>query len=158
MTNENYNPQIETVEIGVRQLQDIKIYPLSIADQLKFGDTIKKGLADFFKNASNLKSDIAVASFAVDLVKDSLPKILGFVIEDPKEADKMLEDITNVQASVIANIIYDNNYLEASKNLKGLFEKMKSLFQSERPLQSSVDNMEDIDSSISSDSATEKEA
>ena len=156
--NENYNPQIETVEIGVRNLQEIKIYPMSIADQVQFGVTIKKGLAEFFKNAKNLKDDVAVAGFVIDLLKDNLPKLLSFVIDEPGKAEEKLKDITNVQASKIATIMYEANYEEASKNLKGLFEKMKNLFLSERPLQPSVDSVEDIDSSISSDSVTEKEA
>jgi len=38
------NPQITDVDIGVRDLRTIKIYPLSLKDEKLFGDAFQKML------------------------------------------------------------------------------------------------------------------
>ena len=42
------NPQIKEVKIGVSELREIKIYPLSIHSQQAMGEEIQKVLKNFF--------------------------------------------------------------------------------------------------------------
>ena len=43
------NPQIVDVEIGIRSLRKITLYPLSVTDQLKMSDLITKASAAVFE-------------------------------------------------------------------------------------------------------------
>ena len=43
------NPQVADVEVGVRNLRKIQIYPLSVADQLATTDLITEAIAGFMR-------------------------------------------------------------------------------------------------------------
>lgn len=149
------NPQIMTVFIGTRNLRGVKIYPLSVKDQLDMSDLITKALQQFF--SSKEKSDIDFVAFLVTLIGDNLNKILRFVMDEEVFHDEILGEISNLQASEIAKIIYEVNYSAPSKNVKSLLEKLEILFQSGRQLQQSVKDTQDINSTISSENPLEKE-
>ncbi len=130
------NPQITETDIGIRNLRKIKIYPLALGDEIKLTETLSKAIADYFEkmNAVEGMSDIAVAGFVVDLIKQNFEQIIGFVVGSEVDVPALIQDITNYQAAGIARIIYEKNFEEASKNAGGLFEMVKKLFLSERPL------------------------
>jgi len=152
--DERLNPQITTTEIGVRDLREITIYPLSMADQLKMTNLMKKALNDFFQREN--QSDIAFASFLLEMIEKNLSKVLG-MITDVKKNEDLFSDMTNLQGSEIAKIVYEVNYESAAKNLKDPFEKVKSLFQSKGLLLTSVSDIPSTDLKISTEEAGEKE-
>ena len=152
---QNINPQITEVEIGIRGLRKITIYPLSIPDQLKMTDLITKALQEFMTVGKGLE-DIAVVSFIVGFIRENIGKILEMVTDDEKGKD-LLKDMSNFQASEIAKTIFEVNYGSVLKNLEGLIEKMKSLFLSVGPLPQSVSDTEDTDLSTSTSDLSEKE-
>ncbi len=152
---QNINPQITEVEIGIRGLRKITIYPLSIPDQLKMTDLIAKALQEFMTVGKGLE-DIAVVSFIVGFIRENIGKILEMVTDDEKGKD-LLKDMSNFQASEIAKTIFEVNYGSVLKNLEGLIEKMKSLFLSVGPLPQSVSDTEDTDLSTSTNDLSEKE-
>ena len=120
---ENINPQITEVAIGVRDLRNIKLYPLALGDQLELSDVIKEALEAFFKVEEGSEEALSLfVAFAFDLIKKNLTKILKLIAldEDPKE---LLKEITNAQVDEIARIVYQNNF-EVLKNLKSLFGKV----------------------------------
>ena len=47
-------------------------------------------------------------------------------------------DISNLQAVGIADVLFEVNYGAVAKNFKSLSEKLKGMFQPERPLPQSV--------------------
>ena len=119
----NINPQITEVGIGVRDLRNIKLYPLALGDQLELSDLIKEALEAFFKVEEGSEEALSLfVAFAFDLIKKNLTKILKLIAldEDPKE---LLKEITNAQVDEIARIVYQNNF-EVLKNLKSLFGKV----------------------------------
>jgi hypothetical protein len=128
------NPYIADAIIGVRNMRTIKLYPLSIADQITFTDLITKALQGFTQKGD--MEDIAFVGFLVELIKDNLDRLLKLVAAD--ESGDLLSEITDVQGVAIAEIIYDVNYGEAIKNAKSLIMKVKSLFQLVRPSQPSL--------------------
>jgi len=152
-TDQRLNPQIAEVEIGVRNLRNITVYPLSMADQLKLADIISKALADQFKDGTG--NDLTVIAFITNLVKDNLGRILGMVTDE--DGNKLLEELTNLQTATIAEQIYEVNFGVVAKNFKSLFEKLGILFPSRRPLPPSVSDT-GIDSTISTESPGETEA
>ena len=141
------NPQAETVSIGKRaaEMEDITIYPLSIADQIEMSSLIREALKAFFKQGSKddqkdaekdksdfetieNKADLEFVSFIIDLLQSQIPKLLTLITDyttEPKAA-KLLAKITNNQATEIAEKVYRMNYEDASKKLIGLFKKATS--------------------------------
>jgi hypothetical protein len=128
------NPYIADAIIGVRNMRTIKLYPLSMADQITFTDLITEALQGFTQKGD--MEDIAFVGFLVELIKDNLDRLLKLVAAG--ESGDLLSDITNIQAVAIAEVIYDVNYGEAIKNAKSLIVKAKNLFQSVRPSQPSL--------------------
>jgi len=147
------NPQVKDAVIGVRDLREIKIYPLSMSDQFKMTDLITQAISGFFA-AQEAATDIAFIAFVVNLIKDNLTKILDLVTDESGE--KLIEDTTNSQAAVIVELIYDVNFGTVVKNSESLIEKIKNLFPSMGQLPQSVKPTEDTGSKISLKKRTKK--
>ena len=150
--NEKINPQIMEIEIGIREMRNITIYPLSMADQLSLTNLISTSIAAHV--AKEEGGDMAVVAFILELVKENIGRILTMVTD---EDDKLLENISNLQAAGIAEAVYEVNYGIVAKNFKSLFGKVMTLFPSERPLPQSVSDM-DTDLMTSTESPSETEA
>jgi len=148
------NPQIMDVEIGIRELRSIKIYPLSMSDQLKLTDLISTALAAQFAKDDGWQ-ELEIVAFIVNLMKENLNRILTMVSDE--DGDKLLAEISNLQAAAIAEAVYETNYGIVAKNFKSLFGKLSTLFPSERPLPPSV-NDTDTDLMTSTESPTGTEA
>ena len=122
------NPQIADLEIGVRNLRTIKIYPLSLGDQLEMTDLITETAQKFFASREEIetKNDIDFAQFFVNILRDNVKKILGLITD---ETD-IMKEISNIQTVDLANLIYEMNYAESIKNAQSLFKKIQPMFQS----------------------------
>lgn len=152
----NTNPQITSVMIGTRELREVKIYPLSLADEVKFSDILATEFAKYLEASDKMsdeESGIAVAKSILKLVKSNIIKLLRLVTDEKIE----LEDLTNSQLTEIAEVIYDVNFGSISKNWKSLFEKVKAIFQPGRLTQLSANTIPDTDSNTSVNEVTEKE-
>jgi hypothetical protein len=146
--NKNINPQITSVFVGTRDLREVQIYPLSLADELKFSDLITKEINNYFKSTEELgeeESNMAMAAAIVKMIKTNIPKLLDLVTDEPIK----LSELTNAQAVEIASKIYDVNFDSLSKNVKSLSEKIKKVFQPERLTPLSVNDIPDTDLSTS---------
>jgi len=144
------NPQIVDVEIGIRELRKIKIYPLSMKDQMDLTNLIVEALnVQVIENGS---TDLSIA-FLVGLIKENLEKVLKMATDE----EDVMGEISNVQALEIAEVIFDVNFASVAKNFKSLSDKVMKLFPSERPSQPSV-NDTDTDSKTSTEKVTEKAA
>lgn len=121
------NPQIADLEIGIRNLRNIKIYPLSLGDQLEMTDLITATAQKFFASRDEIegKDDMKFVQFFVDLLKDNLKRILGLITDE----EDVLKEISNVQAVELASLIYTMNYEDSLKNAQSLFKKIQPLFQ-----------------------------
>ena len=127
------NPQIATTWIGVKELEEVTIYPLSIPDQIEMSDIVTKAINGFF--SSDTGSDVAFVTFMVELIKENIGRVLQLVTcETEAKAKKLLGKVTNTQAAEIAKIVFDVNYKDVLKNVKSLFETVATILPSERPL------------------------
>ena len=141
------NPNIKTVWIGIKELREVKLYPLSVADQFNTTDLLSKIVEEF-----NPQNNAEIASKLTDVLKTNLPNILEMVT-DPKDTFTLAE-IDNLQLSEIITMIFEANFEGMLKNFQSLFEKAKGLFQSKRSSQPSVNDTEPIDSKTSIESPT----
>ena len=76
----NLNPQITDVEIGIRSLRKITVYPLSVSDQFKMSDLITKALQKFFLRED--QDDVAFIAFLLGLIKKNLVSILELICDE----------------------------------------------------------------------------
>ena len=148
--NKKLNPQIVDVEIGIREMRSLTIYPLSMRDQLKLTDMVTTAVTE--QIAKDGGSDLPLVSFIVKMLQENIGKLLTMVTD---EKDDVLNDMTNIQAVAVADVLFDVNYGAVAKNFKSLSEKLKGLFQQERPLPQSV-NGTVIDLKTSTASLTDK--
>jgi len=157
-TDTKLNPQVAEIEIGIRNLRTIKVYPLSVGGQLSMTDLVTKGLQGFFEAQGDFvttEQDVAFVAFLTTLINENLGKIIEMVTD---EKGAVLDEMTNVQAAAFAEIIFDMNYGEVLKNAQSLAEKVKALFPSTRPSLLSSEIMEDIGLKTSSKRPSRKVA
>ena len=152
MTEPKLNPEIKKAEIGVRELKEITIYPLSMADQLSLTNLITDTVRKFFEKGGG-QDDLEFAAFLSKLIEENLETILLMVTDEKS----LLADMTNNQAVAIAEIVYEVNFGSLVKKVKSLLEKVKEQFPSGRPLPTFLDDTEDTDSKTSTDEDSETE-
>jgi hypothetical protein len=162
------NPRIREVEVGTRTLKSIKVYPLSVGDELEVSDLISETLTQFF---AQKVEDVnkKVIDFFIDTVQKNLKRALELVTDGAElklagfeTFDSFLKDIDNEQLVEILEIIYKNNFERIAKNLKGSLGTILGMFQekealSREPLPESATFTQDTDSSTSTSEDIKKE-
>lgn len=144
------NPQITDITIGIRNLRTIKIFPLSVADQLQATDLVTSALQTFMMNKEGM-ADLAFVAFLLEQVKTNASEILKMVLDTDENAKEVLKEITNDQMMLIVQTIYKVNYEALSKNVKSLLEKNKKESLSERQsLQSVSSTITNLNTSLES--------
>ena len=152
--SERINPRVREVEVGIRNLRKIKVYPLSMADQMKLTKLINDALQTFF-NLDEAKGDegkLQFAAFMVSTIETNINKLIKIVCPD-ETPSQLLKEMDNEQLSQIVTHVYRDNYEQPVKNVTSLFPKDQLQSVLKRQSQQSVKGM-DIDSNISIDSAT----
>ena len=147
------NPQIKDVEIGIRNLRSIKIYPLSVSDQLTATNLVTSALQVFMTNKDVKNNDLLFVAFMLEQIRTNASEILKMVLDENENPESVLKETSNEQMIVIVKAIYEVNYESLSKNVKSLLEKKKESV-SERQSQQSVKSM-DTNSMTSSESPGE---
>jgi hypothetical protein len=177
------NPTIQKQFIGAREMREITLYPMSVADQLKMTNLIAQAIGAVIEARETVEGmgDIEVVAMAVGFVRENLSQVLELVMDeeelypdgkpqkplpvkgqrkkkkDEPTTPKILEELTNTQVTEIATKIYDMNYATAIKNVKSLVERVQGLSLSTRPSQPSASDT-DTDSKTSTKSPGEMAA
>jgi hypothetical protein len=161
------NPRVRDVEIGTRILRTIKIYPLSWRDEMDMMKNIKEEVQNHFNNMTenqeidflNIKKadldTIKLISLVIDLIKTNIDIIIKLVVDNDENPDKILSDCDNVQVSNIVSIVYEQNFKEPSKNLKGLMTLVQNILVLMRQQQQSSNGIQDTDSNTSMEDHSE---
>ena len=138
------NPKIRKLEIGIRELKEVTIYPLSMGNQITATNLISEILASIMPEdepeGSVVKkdptTDLTLVTGIIKAIENNLPKILEFVSD---EGEVTVDNLDNEQFSRLAEIIYEANYEGAIKNLQALYSRAKSLFPSKKSLPISLE-------------------
>jgi hypothetical protein len=128
------NPRIKVIELGIEEMSEYKIYPLSMADEFKLSDIISKA-AGTITEMSDGASEVAVVQASIDVIKANLGIILDMVTK--KTNRPKIDDIDNEQFSELAELIFDVNFAGTIKNFQSLVKKVKGMFPSTGLSQSS---------------------
>jgi hypothetical protein len=155
---EKLNPQIVEVPIGVRELETLTIYPLSLADQIALTDIVQATINAYFSGED--QSDLALAAFVVAVIKENLPKVLKLITDHTtgKQVDALMRKITNDQALAIGQEVYRVNYESLLKNVNSLLDRVNGPSPARRPSPLSSNDTVDIESKTLPEEVTEMEA
>jgi hypothetical protein len=149
---EQLNPQIKEITIGIKKLEKIKIYPLSMADQLQLTSLFVECLKELLSSKED--NNIVFAQTIQKLLKENLSIVLNMVTDTN---DNLLSKITNVQAMDIAELVYSMNYQVLEIKVKALVLKMTPVFQSKISSEDFSEDTLNTDSMIYSEKTTETE-
>lgn len=156
----NLNPDIRELQIGVRGLRTVTVYPLSVRDQLKTSSIVSSAVVTFFsgfEDADNVP-DTDFAMFVSQLVGGNLESVVRMALADEPEDHDVLAEFTNKQLEELVRAIYEVNYSFLSSLFQTLTQKFKTVksLRSTTSLQTSVTDM-DIDQLNSLESLSKKE-
>jgi len=148
------NPQICTIEIGIRSLREVQIFPLSLADQTKTARILAKAFQEIMEKLSSFGgdgenpgedslssmakqlSDIDVMEFIASAIQENLEIILELVVD--KEEMLSMEELTNEQFYNLVEIIYEVNYEATSKNFMALLKRVRGAVPPEKKMRKKV--------------------
>jgi len=143
------NPEVREVEIGIRDLRAVKLYPLSFRDQTTASDLIGEAMQKLAD--AQAKPDIAFVKEILDLISRNADRILGLVMDKAEKGKDVLAEISNQQLLTIAEAIWEVNYATLQKKIQkivGTLEAVNEYQQTKRsPL--SLDDIPNTGSKIS---------
>jgi len=126
MSDQRLNPQIKTIDVGVRHLRSVKVYPLSVSDQFSLTEKLAGSINEIVGTDLRGMSEVDAVKNIQAIINTNLGIILGYVCDE--EDSPRMEELTNQQLSEIVNVIFEVNYEGLIKNLKDLFERGRALF------------------------------
>jgi hypothetical protein len=141
------NPQITEVEIGVRTLREVSIYPLSLADQGKMAKTLTTVFQGVMESLSHLSEEpeeldgsgesagtiekvalqlanLDIAESIVGIIQENLEAVLKLVVDDGEQIST--GELTNEQFYKLVEIIYEVNYEKTAKNFLALIKRARN--------------------------------
>ncbi len=117
------NPQIQTISVGTKELREVTIYPLSMADQFGMTDIIVEAFTRFSAMTGDEVKDTELIASAMSLIEENLSTILKLVVG--ADEDVTFSELTNDQFSSIVTLVFEVNYESSIKKLQALVEKVK---------------------------------
>jgi uncharacterized protein (DUF433 family) len=133
----NMNPRIATAQIGIRELRQITIYPLSAGQQTQIVEIVTILVNSIAEQRFEGLSELQLVEFFSTAIRDNIEKVLQFVT-DP-EAKVSIDEIDNVQLADIIEIIFNVNFGEALKKFKAIWEEAKKVFLTPKSSQNFVE-------------------
>lgn len=123
-------PDIQEWEFGIRELTRVKVYPLSMSDQLDFIPKAYRGFQDVVQKGDKFTDDseetnMLVMNEIITFIQQEIEALSLLVLDNKVDFTKC----TNAQIVNLATIIYDVNYGDSLKNAKSLMEKVIRLFR-----------------------------
>ena len=128
--NLNRNKKIKKVEVGIRELRSVYVYPLSMQDQFDLIDRLAEVIEQFGSgfDKESITNEKALEMMQ-SLIKDNLMVILEYVTDEDERPS--LKELTNDQFYEFAEIVFQVNFEDAIKNFKNLFQRAKTAMSAE---------------------------
>lgn len=109
-----------TMTVGIREIRQVKVYPLSFSDARKLKGLILNLTSSITELRKEGFDPMQVAAFILSVIEENITIISNMVLSEPIEE----EEFSVEQVSILANHIYDMNE-QAIKNLLGLWKKFR---------------------------------
>lgn len=121
----NLEPKVEKMVVGVRELKEITIFPLSYGDMKKFTDKISEVIKDFTeKQDEGEENTLATVKAILDMIEENIVEISIMCCEYPLDT----RNVTGEQIVEFCEKVYDLNFEGASKKFQSLKAKVVSLW------------------------------
>lgn len=117
-------PSFRTIVVGIRDPKERKVYPLSWSDTRKIQTLVYYCFAKIAD--SSIKDPVSIYNFIFETIYENLVLIANLVLEGD---DITGEELSAVQATELANIVYDMNFEIIVKNLQSLLQKASVLME-----------------------------
>jgi hypothetical protein len=143
-------PRVEKVPVGIREIEEIEIWPLSMADQLEIGKLFDEAISAIVAQSFD---ELTTVMCIRKLIEENLSTVLMMITDydtEPK-VKKLMKKISNDQFVDICEKVYSMNFERISKNVSSLFGKI-GLSALGRLLPTSLNDTQNMESSISQDS------
>ena len=146
------NPKARKFEIGIREIREITIWPLSLADEISFSEKIVSLVDGFDKSvlSDGEPSDVKATAYIIEAIQNNLVELLVYVTDDKVS----LSDLDNEQFVDLCTIIFEMNFDGAAGKIKRLLNRIKNLFPQKTPLEN-LSSTPVTDTNTSTDSDTE---
>lgn len=109
------NPDIVEVDVGVRELKTLHVYPLSFRDQMEATELITQALQAI--TARQDSNDVEFVAGLLEVLKANMGRVLELVTDPEERGEDLLADLTNNQACELAEEIYRVNYEAIQKKI-----------------------------------------
>lgn len=132
------NPRVHTTQVGIRQLYEINIYPLSFGDEIALLDILSTSIIRYGSLPREEQTDIALAQIITEFIKNNIGQIISLVIDqdewnDLSESKDFMKCLDNVQLLDIIQMIYDMNFgEEVQKKAKEMAKSMVELMNTKK--------------------------
>lgn len=113
-------PTYRTVTIGIKNPQERTVLPLSWSDVRKLQNLIFQTLSTF--GEIDFNDPVAVYNHIFAVVMENVVKIANLVVEGDEIDEK---ELSLLQASELANIVFDMNFEGVIKNFQSLLLKLE---------------------------------
>jgi len=113
------NPRIETVEIGIRELRKITVYPVAFGPKIR--SNAFKAIAEVLRSA-DLGGGTDIFSVARDIFLGSVEHI-GEIADLGCDEDGVLDDVDAEQAIELGEILWRQNFAPYQKKMKPFMDK-----------------------------------
>lgn len=126
MANQDLMPIIREIQIGIEEVKEYKVYPLSVANFMELTEIIKEFIQAFIAEeaqADSRKHDAEMFPVLLEIFGKHINKIIHMVIRNAPE--DITEQMTGAQLVGLAHIVYEANYEDILKNLKTLFPNIE---------------------------------
>lgn len=160
------NPRIKKIKIGKKELVEIKVYPLSIGDEMSFVEIFGDAFLRFSAAEDMEQTDELFVLTVIQLLKDNIRTLIDFVVDKDEwvsmcssNAPDILSQIDNEQMIELVTAVYDTNFKPLEKKAQTLADKIKEMISHTKrsSIPSSADSSDtspSIESKISTESDT----
>lgn len=128
-TKKKLNPEIRDIEVGVKEIRSIKVYPLSANDQFELSNRLINAINDL-GNMSDFSTNEEALNFFQRLITENLQVILEYAVEEQERPN--FDELTNNQIYEIVEAIFEVNYEGFIKNFRNLFSRGAGLLTVEK--------------------------
>jgi len=113
------------LEVGTKELREVTLYPLSMADQFKMTDAVVNVFKQFEELRPAELNDSAIVVAVISLIEENIQTILELIIDEEEKLE--FSEFTNLQFSLLVEIIYEVNYADTIKKFQDLVGRIKEL-------------------------------
>jgi len=139
------NPEVRTLLLGIKDPEEIQVYPLTYYDQKEIGMKVATYIQSLSTAEDEPKSELDYITKLVQVLEDNIPLLISKCTDKTKKA--FMSSVSSGQLMEFITIIMEVNFLNPIKKGTRLFVEMGTVYGTNQSLPPSA-NTTDTDSGI----------